>query len=68
MTTGPMSPAAATSYLTRAQGRSEAAWIAEALHGQVIMVPEAGHSPRSQRPDATTPATIRFAGTVNNRA
>jgi hypothetical protein len=68
MTTGPMNPAAATSYLTRPQGRSEAAWIAEALHGQVIMVPEAGHYPRSQRPHITAPAMIRFAETVNNRA
>jgi len=68
MTTAPMSPAAATSYLTRLEGRSEAAWIAEALHGQVIMVPQAGHYPRSRRPDITIPATIRFAGTVNNRA
>jgi len=64
MTTGPMNPATET----RPAGRSEAAWIAEALHGQVIVVPQAGHYPRSQRPDITTPATIRFAGTVNNRA
>ena len=48
--------------------RAEAAWIAEALHGQVLMVPEAGHYPQSQRPDITTPAIIRFADTVNNRA
>jgi len=48
--------------------RAEAAWIAEALHGQVIMVPEAGHYPQSQRPDITTPAIVRFADTVNNRA
>jgi hypothetical protein len=68
MTTGAMNPATATSYLTRPEGRSEAAWIAEALQGQVILVPQAGHDPRSQRPDITAPATIRFAGTVNNRA
>jgi hypothetical protein len=68
MTTGPLNPAAATSHLTRPAGRSEAAWIAEALRGHV-MVPQAGHyHPRSQRPDITTPATIRFAGTVNNHA
>jgi hypothetical protein len=64
MTTGPMNPAT----VTRPAGRSEAAWIAEAVHGQVIMVPQAGHDRRSQRPGITTPATIRFAGTVNNRA
>jgi pimeloyl-ACP methyl ester carboxylesterase len=125
MTTGPMSPAAATSYLTRPEGRvaaydvdgagplvvlvpgmgdprsihrflipaealgdltapaliivgeadpdvgdqrAEAASIAEALHGQGFMIPEAGRYPPSQGPDITTPAMIRFADTVNNRA
>ena len=38
------------------------------LRGQVIMVPEAGHYPQSQRPDIATPAIVRFADTVNNRA
>ncbi len=42
--------------------------VAEALHGQVLMVPEAGHYPQSQRPDSIAPAIIRFADTVNNRA
>ncbi len=104
------SPAAATSYLTRREGRvaydidsagrlvvlvpawgtgdvtapglvimgkadadfgdrrPEATRIAGALHGQVLMVPEARYYPQSQRPDITTPAMVRFADTVNNRA
>jgi hypothetical protein len=61
-------PAAATRYLTRRQGRAEAAWIAEARHGQVLMVPEAGPGPQSQRPAITTPGIVRFADTVRNRA
>jgi pimeloyl-ACP methyl ester carboxylesterase len=34
--------------------RAEADWIARALRAQVVMVPEAGHYPQSQRPDITT--------------
>ena len=61
-------PAAATRYLTRRQGRAEAAWIAGARHGQVLMIPEAGHGPQSQRPGIATPGIVRFADTVSNRA
>lgn len=61
-------PAAATRYLTRPQERAGAAWIAGARHGQVLMVPGAGHCPQSQRPDITTPGIVRFADTVSNRA
>jgi pimeloyl-ACP methyl ester carboxylesterase len=39
---------------------AEATWIAEHLHGQVVMVPEAGHYPQSQRPDVVNPAVIAF--------
>lgn len=38
----------------------EAAWIAEQLKGEVVMVPEAGHYPQSQRPDVVNPAVIEF--------
>jgi len=44
--------------------RAEAEWIAGALHGQVVMVPDAGHYPQSQRPDVTTPAVVAFADTA----
>jgi pimeloyl-ACP methyl ester carboxylesterase len=48
--------------------RAEADWIAQALHGEVVMVPEAGHYPQSQRPDITTEAVLRFLTTVNDGA
>jgi pimeloyl-ACP methyl ester carboxylesterase len=39
---------------------AEAAWIAEQLNAEVLMVPEAGHYPQSQRPDLVNPAVIAF--------
>jgi len=47
---------------------SEAQWIASTLHGEVVMVPEAGHYPQSQRPDVTVDAIVRFAGKVHSGA
>jgi pimeloyl-ACP methyl ester carboxylesterase len=47
--------------------RAEADWIAETLHGDVVMVPDAGHYPQSQRPDVTADAVVRFLTTVNGR-
>jgi pimeloyl-ACP methyl ester carboxylesterase len=44
--------------------RLEADWIGQALHGQVVMVPEAGHYPQSQRPDITNEAILRFLATA----
>jgi pimeloyl-ACP methyl ester carboxylesterase len=48
--------------------RAEADWIARALRAQVVMVPQAGHYPQSQRPDITTGAVLRFLESVNGRA
>jgi pimeloyl-ACP methyl ester carboxylesterase len=48
--------------------RAEADSIADALHGQVVMVPDAGHYPQSQRADVTTPAVVRFVETVHTCA
>jgi len=48
--------------------RAEADWIARTLNAQVVMVPEAGHYPQSQRPDITTAAILRFLDTVHSRA
>jgi pimeloyl-ACP methyl ester carboxylesterase len=45
--------------------RAEADWIAHALHAEVVMVPEAGHYPQSQRPDLTSDAVLRFLKTVH---
>jgi pimeloyl-ACP methyl ester carboxylesterase len=44
----------------------EAAWIAGAIPTEttVVMVPEAGHYPQSQRPDIVVPAVLSFLGTV----
>jgi pimeloyl-ACP methyl ester carboxylesterase len=47
--------------------RAEADWIARALRAQVVMVPEAGHYPQSQRPDITGDAVLRFLGTARGR-
>ena len=46
----------------------EAAWIAQATRAQVVMVPEAGHYPQSQRPGLTASAVLRFLATVHSRA
>jgi pimeloyl-ACP methyl ester carboxylesterase len=48
--------------------RAEADWIARALRAQVVMVPEAGHYPQSQRPDITTGAVRRFLESVTGHA
>jgi pimeloyl-ACP methyl ester carboxylesterase len=47
--------------------RAEADWIAAALGGEVVMVPEAGHYPQSQRPVLTTAAVLRFLAAVQSR-
>jgi pimeloyl-ACP methyl ester carboxylesterase len=46
--------------------RAEADWIARALRGQVVMVPEAGHYPQSQRP--TSPPAQSCASWNRSRA
>jgi pimeloyl-ACP methyl ester carboxylesterase len=48
--------------------RAEADWIAGALRAEVVMVPEAGHYPQSQRPDITSDAVVRFLQAVRERA
>jgi pimeloyl-ACP methyl ester carboxylesterase len=48
--------------------RGEADWIAAALNAEVLMVPDAGHYPQSQRPDVVTPAILRFLAKVNPHA
>ncbi len=48
--------------------KAEADWIAHTLHGKVVMVPEAGHYPQSQRPDITTDAVLGFLESVTRRA
>jgi pimeloyl-ACP methyl ester carboxylesterase len=48
--------------------RVEADWIAEALHAEVVMVPQAGHYPQSQSPRITTDAVLRLATAVRDNA
>jgi pimeloyl-ACP methyl ester carboxylesterase len=47
---------------------AEADWIARVLRAEVVMVPEAGHYPQSQRPGITTGAIQRFLESVPSRA
>jgi pimeloyl-ACP methyl ester carboxylesterase len=44
---------------------AEAAWAAEALHGETLLVDEAGHYPFAQRPDVVAPAVLAFLGRVH---
>ena len=46
---------------------AEAAWTAEQLGGQTLMVPEAAHYPHAQRPDIVGPAVVAFAQQVLTR-
>lgn len=48
--------------------RAEADWIAAAVRGSVVMVPDAGHYPQSQRPDAVAAAIVGFLAQSGNRA
>ena len=52
----------------RDQVVASAGWIAQAMDAEVVMVPEAGHYPQSQRPDITTGAVLRFLAAVPSRA
>jgi len=46
---------------------AEASWLAEALHGEVVMVADAGHYPQSQQPEIVTPVVVRFLKGVSAR-
>lgn len=47
---------------------AEARWIGERLHGEVVMVPDAGHYPQAQQPEITTSAVLGFLAKVTDRA
>ncbi len=42
----------------------EADWIGEKLHGEVVILAEAGHYPQSQQPEQTGEAVMRFLASV----
>jgi pimeloyl-ACP methyl ester carboxylesterase len=48
--------------------KAEAAWIGCALHAEVVMVPDAGHYPQSQRPDLTTDSVRHFLASLDQHA
>lgn len=45
--------------------RAEAVWVASVVDGRVVMVPECGHYPQSQRPDVVAPALVDLVEKVN---
>lgn len=45
--------------------RAEAAWVASVVDGRVVMVPECGHYPQSQRPDVVVPTLIDLVEKAN---
>lgn len=47
---------------------AEAAWVAEQLSAETLMVADAGHYPHAQQPQATTDAVLNFLRTVAARA
>lgn len=47
--------------------RAEADWIAQVMDAEVLMVPDAGHYPQSQRPEITGQAIVGFLNTVDDR-
>jgi pimeloyl-ACP methyl ester carboxylesterase len=48
--------------------KAEADWIRATLHADVVMVPEAGHYPQSQRPDITGNALLGFLKSLGGNA
>lgn len=47
---------------------AEARWLADRLNGDVLMVPDAGHYPQAQQPEAVGRAISAFADEVLRRA
>jgi pimeloyl-ACP methyl ester carboxylesterase len=43
---------------------AEARWVADALHAELLLVPEAGHYPQAEYPEIVNPALVAFAGKV----
>jgi pimeloyl-ACP methyl ester carboxylesterase len=47
---------------------AEASWLAQALHGEVVMVAGAGHYPHAQQPGIVTAAVVTFLTAISARA
>jgi pimeloyl-ACP methyl ester carboxylesterase len=39
---------------------AEARWVADRLHGEVLMVPRSGHYPQAEYPEVVSPAVVGF--------
>jgi pimeloyl-ACP methyl ester carboxylesterase len=48
--------------------RDEASWIADALTGRTVMIPDAGHYPQSQQPELVATAIAAFLAEVSESA
>jgi pimeloyl-ACP methyl ester carboxylesterase len=44
--------------------KAEARFVADALNGDVLLVPDAGHYPMVEYPEIVNPAIVAFAGQV----
>jgi pimeloyl-ACP methyl ester carboxylesterase len=51
-----------------ADSAAEGRWIAERLHGELLLVPGAGHYPQTENPELVTPAIVAFAHKVTAHA
>jgi pimeloyl-ACP methyl ester carboxylesterase len=47
---------------------AEARWVAGAVRGETLLVPDAGHYPMAEYPDTVNPAIVAFADRVSARA
>lgn len=47
---------------------AEARWIGDTLHGDVVLVEDAGHYPHSQQPEITASAVVTFLESAQHRA
>ena len=47
---------------------AEARWVADAVRGETLLVPDAGHYPMTEYPQAVNPAIVAFVDRVSARA
>ena len=47
---------------------AEARFVADTLHGELLLVPSAGHYPMAEYPEVVSPAVIAFAHRVHTGA
>ena len=47
---------------------AEGRWVVERLHGELVLVPGAGHYPQVEQPDVVNPALVGFCERASRRA